>query len=89
MVQWTPDELDEAVHRIDKKASMDGEFSKRALLNPDELIREVAGKEAPDGCRLKIIEHAPEYDPSAILPGFSPAERLRKDLREIGRKLFS
>jgi hypothetical protein len=70
MSEWTQQEVDQMIQKISVKAATDKDFRQLALTNPNEAIKQVAGKEVPEGYTIKMIENAPGVDQTFVLPDY-------------------
>jgi hypothetical protein len=83
MSDWTQQEVDKAIELVGKKASIDADFRKLALTNPNEAIKKVMNKEVPSGFKLKIIENVPGIDQTYVLPNMQTEELSDADLDAV------
>lgn len=88
MSQWSPAELAAALQAVDRKAAVDVEFKKKALLQPREALQEVSGREVPPGPVLAIFDFDLDFDTAPLVPPPTKAERLRARLDKIGALIF-
>ncbi len=83
MNTWTQQEVTAAVQKISEKAATDKDFRKLALDNPSEAIKNVTGKEVPDGYSIKMIENDSGVDQTFVLPDFQTEELSDDDLDKV------
>ena len=83
MNTWTQEEMNAALQEIFEKAAIDEEFRKLAIEQPNEAIKQISGKEAPEGYRLKFVEPDPESDYTLVLPDFQGDELSDDELEGI------
>ena len=55
MKPWTQDEQKKALEAFARKASTDAKFRELALKNPTAAVKEVSGKELPQGFNIKAV----------------------------------
>jgi hypothetical protein len=82
-MNWTEQEVKATIEKIQAKASTDKKFREKVLSNPAEAIKEVAGKEIPDGLKIKIIENEKDVDQTYVLPDFIGEELSDEDLDNV------
>ena len=68
MSDWSQKDVDDAVNALMEKVTIDEDFRAKALSNPNEAIKELTGKDLPDGYRVKLLEPEPGFDNTFILP---------------------
>ena len=73
-MEWTQQELEELYQQTVKKASVDAAFREKLKQDSKAAMEELAGRELPDGFRLKFIEKDPSYSNTFVLPDFKGAE---------------
>ena len=61
-MEWTQQELEELYQQTVKKASVDAAFREKLKQDSKAAMEELAGRELPDGFRLKFIEKDPSFD---------------------------
>jgi len=55
MKPWTQDEQKKAVEAFTRKAATDAKFREQALKNPAQAVKELTGKELPQGFNIKAV----------------------------------
>ncbi|RJR43252.1 MAG: hypothetical protein C4567_05910 [Deltaproteobacteria bacterium] len=88
MSKWTPAELAAALETVNRKAAVDAEFKKKALLQPREALQEACGREVPPGPVLEVFDFDLYYDTAPLAPPPTKAERLKARLEKIGALIF-
>jgi hypothetical protein len=83
MLNWTNDEVQKVISEISKKSSVDSDFRKLTLENPAQAIKQITGKDIPDGFKIKIIENEPDVDFTLILPDFQKEELSESELSGV------
>ncbi len=68
-MEWTREDLDAAMAKIEELASTDMEFRKLCLSDPHGAIKQATGKDVDPGYRLKFIENEGGYE-TFVLPDF-------------------
>ena len=68
MSDWSQKDVDDAVKSLMEKVTIDEDFRAKAFSNPNEAIKELTGKDLPDGYRVKLLEPEPGFDNTFILP---------------------
>lgn len=58
MSNWTEEEVQKVVAEIGKKAATDPAFRKLCLENPAGAVKEVSGKDLPQGLKVRFVENA-------------------------------
>ena len=66
--EWTQQEVEETVREIRRRAAQDREFRELALRDPAAAVKEIAGKEIPEGYKLEVIESKPGVHHTMVLP---------------------
>ena len=70
MSDWTEQEIIDAFSALNKKVVTDREFRDLALSNPNEAVKQLTGKDLPEGMAIKLIEADPEASRTFVLPNF-------------------
>ena len=83
-MEWTQQELEELYQQTVKKASVDAAFREKLKQDSKAAMEELAGRELPDGFRLKFIEKDPSFSNTFVLPDFKGDELDMSDLRDVG-----
>ena len=82
-MNWTEQEVKATIEKVQAKASTDKKFREKVLSNPAAAIKEVAGKDIPEGIKIKVIENAPGIDQTYVLPDFIGEELTDDDLDNV------
>lgn len=89
-MEWTQKELEELYQRVNKLGASDADFRKELMADPHAAIEKIAGRELPEGFRLKFIENDPSYNATYLVPDFTPDElnlkALQTDAGETGEE---
>lgn len=88
MSNWSAAELADVLQAVDRKAGVDDEFKRKALLQPREALEEVCGREIPAGPVLAVLEFDLYFDTAPLAPPPTKAERLKARLDKIGALIF-
>ncbi|MDD2901314.1 MAG: hypothetical protein PHU44_02640 [Syntrophales bacterium] len=88
MSNWSPAELTAALEAVDRKAAVDAEFKKKALLQPREALQEATGREVPQGPVLEVFDFDLYFDTAPLAPPPTKAEHLKARLDKIGALIF-
>jgi hypothetical protein len=88
MNNWSPTELRAALKAADRKAAVEADFKKEALLNPREALLEVSDREVPTGPILAVFDYDLEFDTVQVTPPPTKSEILRARLTKLGALLF-
>lgn len=81
--QWTQEDVENAVQAVGDKAAADKAFRELVLSNPNEAIKQVTGKEVPQGFRLKTIEADLKADMTFVLPPLQTDELSDSELDQV------
>ena len=60
-MEWTQKELEELYQAAIKKSMIDKEFRKELMEDSKKAMEKLAGRELPEGFKLKFIEKDPNY----------------------------
>ncbi|MCK9224623.1 MAG: NHLP leader peptide family RiPP precursor [Candidatus Muirbacterium halophilum] len=82
-MNWTEKEVKATIEKIQVKASTDKKFREKVLSNPEQAIKEISGKDIPEGFKIKIIENAKGIDQTFVLPDFIGEELTDQDLDNV------
>ncbi|MDY0092664.1 MAG: NHLP leader peptide family RiPP precursor [Candidatus Vecturithrix sp.] len=83
MATWTEAEVQQVVKDVTTKATTDQQFRKALMANPRAVIKEVAGKEVPEGFNLKLIEADPGADLTVVIPPLETDELSDQELDQV------
>jgi hypothetical protein len=83
MSNWTKEDINKTLSEISKKTAIDKEFRKMAMENPAQAIKQITGREIPDGFKIKIIENQPDVDFTFVLPDFQKEELSESELATV------
>jgi hypothetical protein len=83
MSEWTKEEVEKTISDLSKKTTIDKELRKLALENPAQAIKNLTGKDIPEGYKIKIIENEPEVDFTFVLPNFQNEELSELELESV------
>lgn len=72
---WNQEEAQAALQMIIKRATTDAEFRELFLTNPAAAVKEVTGRELPEGFTLRVVENK-GADLTVVLPDTPPASEL-------------
>ena len=76
MAGWTPQELEELIAKMTKKAMTDAGFRKEVLADSTKALEKLAGKKLPEGMSIKCVEKDPNFRNTLVLPDFVDEEKL-------------
>ena len=79
-MNWTQEEIEKAIALCKKEAMINGEFRAKILKDPAAAIKELTGREIPDGVKLQILEQDPKADFAFVLPPPLPEELTDEEL---------
>jgi hypothetical protein len=82
-MNWTAEEVNKVISLIKERSATDKEFRKRVLSEPQKAIKEISGKDLPQGFKIKIIENKPGVDQTYVLPDFTGEELSDEDLDNV------
>ncbi len=80
---WTQNELEELYQKVNKLAAEDADFRKELQADSRAAIEKIAGKELPEGFRLKFIENDPSYNATYVVPDITSGELNLKELQSV------
>ena len=83
MNNWTEKEVQSTIEQVRKKASTDSEFRKLCLENPAGAVKEVSGKELPEGLIIKFVENAGAHMTFVLPDMISTGELVEEDLEQV------
>ncbi|MGM0607911.1 MAG: NHLP leader peptide family RiPP precursor [Candidatus Muiribacteriota bacterium] len=83
MSEWTPEEIQETINKVQSKAATDKGFRNKALNNPKEAVKELTGKDIPEDFKIKIIENEAGVDQTFVLPDFVGEELSDEQLDDV------
>lgn len=55
---WTAEEIQDAMKKLVERGATDARFRTIALSDPNEAVRQVAGKAVPEGIKVRVVENA-------------------------------
>ena len=58
MNNWTEEEVQKVVAQIGQRAASDPAFRKLCLADPAGAVKEVSGKDLPQGLKVRFVENA-------------------------------
>ena len=79
---WTKEELEKVLLDLKKKAMQDAAFRQMALSDAPAAIKEIAGKDLPEGMKLKFVENDGGYM-TIVLPDLAAGEMSEEDLDKV------
>ena len=82
-MEWTQQELEELYQATVKKATVDADFREKLKQNAKTAMEGLAGRELPEGFRLKFIEKDPSYANTFVLPDFKGDELDMSDMGDV------
>jgi hypothetical protein len=82
-MNWTKQEIDNTIDIIMKKSSIDKEFRKRVIEEPEKVIEEVSGKQVPSEFKIKVIENYTGYDQTFVLNDYMSEELSDEELDNV------
>lgn len=82
MSEWNKEVMGKVVLDLKKKAMTDAVFRKLALSDAAAAVKEIAGKELPDGMKLKFIENDGAHM-TVVLPDMAAGEMSEDDLDQV------
>ena len=82
MGEWTKEDLGKFFLDVKKKAMTDVDFRKLALADAAAAVKEIAGKELPDGMKLKFVENDGVHM-TIVLPDMAAGEMSEEDLDKV------
>ena len=80
---WTQKELEELYKKANEKALNDPEFAKKIKENAEEALKEIAGKDLPQGFKLKMVDGDSKYAAAYLTPDFAGGELNLNDLKSV------
>jgi len=83
LTNWTEEEVQKVVAQIGKKATADQAFRKLCLENPAGAVKEVGGKDLPQGLKVRFVENEGAHM-TFVLPDMVNAGELgEEDLNRV------
>jgi hypothetical protein len=82
-MSWTQDEVENAFVELKKKATTDEDFRKLILTDPKSAIKQVTGKDVPEGFKIKVIESDPAYHMTFVLPRMLSTDLSDEELDRV------
>jgi hypothetical protein len=79
MTNWTKEEMEELLTKMNKLAMTDVEFRKELLADSNAALEKLAGKALPEGFNIKVIERDPDYQTTLVLPDLIDEECLDEE----------
>lgn len=79
MSEWTKEELEKALQSVKVKAMQDPIFRSLCIADAAAAIKEIAGKDIPDGMKLKFVENDGAHM-TIVLPDKVTGEMSEDDL---------
>lgn len=73
-MEWTKEEMEALYVDMQKKAMTDEDFRKEILADANKALAKLAGKELPEGMKIKVIEQDPAYTATFVLPDLASEE---------------
>jgi hypothetical protein len=83
MSQWTKEEVEKTISEISKETAINKDLRKLALENPAQAIKQLTGRDIPEGYKIKIIENEPDVDYTFVLPNFQTEELSELELENV------
>ena len=81
-MEWNKEELEKVLLEMKKKAMTDAAFRKLCLSDAAVAVQEIAGKELPDGMKLKFVENDGVHI-TIVLPDMATDEMSEEDLDKV------
>ena len=81
-MEWTKEEMEALYVNMQKKAMTDEEFRKEILADANKALAKLAGKELPEGVKIKVVEQDPAYTATFVLPDFVSEEVDMEELEK-------
>lgn len=81
-MEWTKEEMEKLYVSMQKKAMTDEEFRKEILADANKALAKLAGKELPEGMKIKVIEQDPAYTATFVLPDLVSEEMDMEELEK-------
>ena len=81
-MEWTKEEMEALYASMQKKAMTDEDFRKEILADANKALAKLAGKELPEGMKIKVIEQDPAYTATFVLPDLASEE---VDMEELDK----
>lgn len=82
MGEWTKEEMGKVLLDLKKKAMQDAAFRELALTDAAAAIKEIAGKDLPNGMKLKFVENDRGHM-TIVLPDLAAGEMSEEDLDQV------
>jgi hypothetical protein len=76
---WTEDEIRQTVNALIRKASQDAALRTLALKDPNAAIKQVTGKDIPEGLKINLLDEGAGKDLNAVLHLGAPNAELSDD----------
>ena len=83
-MNWTKEEIEQTIALCKKEAMTDSAFRAKILKDPAAAIKELTGKEIPEGVKLQILEQDPKANFAFVLPPPLPEELTDEELNVSG-----
>ena len=81
-MEWTKEEMEALYVNMQKKAMTDEGFRKEILADANKALAKLAGKELPEGVKIKVVEQDPAYTATFVLPDFVSEEVDMEELEK-------
>ncbi len=69
-MRWTEEQIEEAMDKIEERATTDMEFRNLCLDNAPAAIKEATGREVDSGYKISFVENAKDVQETHVLPDF-------------------
>ena len=79
-MNWSKEEIEKTIALCKKEAMTNGAFRAKILKDPAAAIKELTGKDLPDGLTLQILEQDPKANFAFVLPPPLPEELTDEEL---------
>ena len=71
MSNWTAEEANNVINKIMVKSATDKNFREKALKNISAVVKEMTGKDLPEGFNVDVIENRKGVMRTIVLPEFA------------------
>lgn len=75
MSKHLPKSRDAIIDEVMRRATVDLQFRRRLLSEPNDALADVFGRPVPGHIKIQCIEKDPDVDALIVLPQFAPESR--------------
>ncbi|HBV95599.1 MAG: hypothetical protein JL50_09925 [Peptococcaceae bacterium BICA1-7] len=83
MNNWTEEEVQKVVAQIGQRAASDPAFRKLCLADPAGAVKEVSGKDLPQGLKVRFVENEGAHMTFVLPDPAGPGELGEEDLDKV------